>query len=68
MEKFLEIRLTKCRIFLTEQELTGLLSREPSLWAEALKRGKAISRTRAAAERQGKISPEKRGKRVERTS
>lgn len=56
MEKYLEIRLTKCRIFLTEQELTGLLSREPSLWAEALKRGKAISRARAAAEREPKIN------------
>ena len=59
MEKYLEIRLTKCRIFLTEQELTGLLSREPSLWAEALKRGKAFTRARTARERESKY----RGKR-----
>ena len=50
----IEIRLTKCRVFLTEQEIERLLKHEPELWQTALKRGKAITRARQRRERQRK--------------
>lgn len=46
MSRLVEIRLTKCTVFLTEQELRHLLSRDPQLYAEALRRGKFILRAR----------------------
>lgn len=49
--KLIEIRMTKHTLFLTERELAHLLSRDPELWAAAIKRGKAIKRRRAADER-----------------
>jgi len=50
---YVEIRTTKCRLFLTEAELQKLLARDPALWKKALKRGKAIKRARRAAAREG---------------
>jgi ribosomal protein L37AE/L43A len=47
----IEIKMTKCRLFLTEPELESLLARDPELWAAAIKRGKGILRARAAARR-----------------
>lgn len=44
--RLIEIRLTKCRLFLTEPELVSLLARDPELWKVAVKRGKAIIRAR----------------------
>ncbi|MCL6612476.1 MAG: hypothetical protein K6T66_13125 [Peptococcaceae bacterium] len=52
--KYIEIRLTKYRLFLTEAELTALLAQNPELWAEAVRRGKAITRARAALKRNSK--------------
>ena len=49
-----EIRLPKCRLFLTEQEVEHLLKRDPELWEAALKRGKAILRARQRNARQRK--------------
>jgi hypothetical protein len=46
MSRLIEIRLTKCRLYLTEQELIGLLARDHELWKAAIKRGKAIIRAR----------------------
>lgn len=46
MPRYLEIKLTKCTLFLTEQELVHLLSRDVDLWQEAIRRGKAILRAR----------------------
>lgn len=40
----LEIKLTKCLLLLTEQELQSLLRRDPELWRRALGRGKAAKR------------------------
>lgn len=51
MANMLEIRLPKCVIYLTEQELQSLLSRDPDLWREALRRGKAFTRSRQTRER-----------------
>lgn len=50
----IEIRLPKCRLFLTEEEVEHLLKHDPELWAVALKRGKAIMRARQRSERQRK--------------
>lgn len=54
---WLEIRLSKCRLYLTEAELRSLLAMDPELWAEAIRRGKGIQRSQTAAKRQAKISP-----------
>lgn len=42
--RLIEIRMTKHTLFFTERELAHLLSRDPELWAAAIKRGKAIKR------------------------
>jgi hypothetical protein len=46
MSRLIEIRLTRCRLFLTEPELISLLARDRMLWETAIKRGKAILRAR----------------------
>jgi len=48
---WIEIKMTKCVLVITEAELQKLLSRDPALWAEAIKRGKGTRRVRAARER-----------------
>lgn len=53
--KYVEIRLKRCRLFLTESELINLLARDPALWQEALRRGKAITRKEQANERNTKL-------------
>lgn len=47
----LEIKLPKCVLYLTEQELTGLLAKDPELWKTSLKRGKAFTRAGQTRER-----------------
>lgn len=47
-----EVRLPKCRLFFTQQEIESLLKRDPELWEAALRRGKAIMRARAREARQ----------------
>ena len=54
MSRYIEIQMTKTRIFLTETELNRLLAREPELWALSVKRGKGILRRRTAVKRQSK--------------
>lgn len=49
--RYIEIQVTKCRVFLTAEELRQLLQREPELFAESIRRGKAILRARKARER-----------------
>lgn len=51
MAGMLEIKMTKCTLYLTEPELQSLLSRDPDLWREALRRGKAFTRSRQTQER-----------------
>jgi hypothetical protein len=47
----IEVRLPKCRLFLTEEEVQRLLKHDPALWEAALKRGKMITRARRRRER-----------------
>lgn len=49
--KYIEIKLTKCRLFFTEPELQQLLKHEPELWQKAIRRGKGVLRAWAAARR-----------------
>jgi len=49
---YIEIKLPKCRLFLTEREMLRLLNQDPDLWMLALKRGKGITRARQARARQ----------------
>lgn len=49
--KFIEIKLTKCRLYLTESEIRHLLSRDIELYKEALMRGKAIKRAEDSRKR-----------------
>lgn len=43
-KRFIEIRLPKCVLYLTPEEIHGLLKHDQALWIEALKRGKAFTR------------------------
>ena len=39
MQKMIEVKLTKCTLYLTEQEINGLLAQDPVLWEAAIRRG-----------------------------
>ena len=52
---YIPIKLTKCILYLSEQEINNLLKHDMDLWATALRRGKAIPR----AEKQKKREQEK---------
>ncbi len=49
---YLIITLTKCKLYLTERELTTLLAMDPELWQQAIKRGKVIERSEKYKTRQ----------------
>lgn len=49
MDKLVEIKLTKCVLYLEESELIKLIP--PDLFIKALKTGKAIKRTQSFKER-----------------
>ncbi|HBQ29089.1 MAG TPA: hypothetical protein DD719_06860 [Desulfotomaculum sp.] len=57
--KLIEIHMTKCKLFLYEQELVTLLARDPNLWAIAIRRGKGIKRARSSQGRNIKIQKER---------
>jgi hypothetical protein len=50
MPRLIEIRMTKTTLYLTEPELVRLLSRDPEIWREAIRRGKYIQRARKRRE------------------
>jgi hypothetical protein len=55
MEKimnYIEIPLTKCKVFLTEKELVGLLSKDVELYKQSLLRGKAFLRGKKQQQRE----------------
>ncbi|MCL6448263.1 MAG: hypothetical protein K6U04_08950 [Armatimonadetes bacterium] len=54
-EQFITIKLTKCLLFLTEDEVLSLLRANPLIWERALRRGKFIRRAAKAREPKGKI-------------
>jgi hypothetical protein len=51
MDKIIELKLTKCELYLTEAEITSLLAHDTELWKLALKRGKWEKRCRATEAR-----------------
>lgn len=51
-ELYVEIKLPKCTVFLTPQEINGLLRNDPILWKESLRRGKYILRSRKQQQRE----------------
>ncbi len=50
----IEIKLPRYWIGLTVSEIEQLLKNKPDLWAEAIKRGKALARTEKEGYRRGK--------------
>jgi hypothetical protein len=52
---YIEIPLTKCKIFLTEKELVGLLSKDLELYKESLQRGKAFMRKEKQQQREAEF-------------
>lgn len=44
MVQYIEIQLPKCKIYLTHEEINGLLQKDLSLFKTALKRSKGIIR------------------------
>ncbi len=52
--KYIEVKLTKYRLFLTEPELVSLLAKDPKVWKQAIKRGKHILRWRKEQSRKPK--------------
>lgn len=52
---YIEIPLTKCKIFLTEKELVGLLQKDLELYRESLKRGKAVLRSMKQQQREEEL-------------
>ncbi|GAB6178972.1 hypothetical protein JCM14036_02910 [Desulfotomaculum defluvii] len=49
--KYIAIKVTKCVLYLTEQELTSLLAKDRELWTTAIKRGKAFTRAKESQQR-----------------
>lgn len=52
--EYIEIKLSRCRLYMTEAEITSLLAHDQKLWTEALRRGKVFTRARSVANRQVK--------------
>lgn len=58
---YTEINLSKCMVFLTEEEINKLLKSNPVLFKEGLKRGKYILRNRKQKQREHKKFYKKSG-------
>jgi len=52
MKKMIEIKLTKYTLYLTEQEINGLLANNTVLWEASIQRGKAFRRRQQTISRQ----------------
>lgn len=52
--RFIEIKMTKCTIFLTEVEFISLLAHDRDLWEKGLRRGKSFIRARNQKEKERK--------------
>lgn len=55
MTEFIEIKLPRCVVILTTEEVSNLLQRDPELFQVGLKRGKAFTRARAKESRSVKV-------------
>ena len=50
---YVEIKLNKCVVYLSKEEIMSLLQKDLSLFKTALKRGKGITRHQQQKEREG---------------
>jgi hypothetical protein len=53
--KFIEISISKCKLFLSEEEILYLLKKDMGLFKEGILRGKAIMRSDKQRERESKM-------------
>lgn len=53
-QRFFELKMSKTTVVLYESELISLLQRDPDLWAEGVRRGKAFLRARTARTQESK--------------
>lgn len=53
-DSLIEVKLPKCRVFLTPAEIGYLLRKDPDFFATVIGRSKGILRARAARERREK--------------
>lgn len=51
-DRLIEIKLPKCTVFLTKNEIQQLLKHDVDIWRESLKRGKYIKRGRQQRHRE----------------
>lgn len=56
-KQLIEIKMPKCTLFFTQQELQQLLARDRDLWVRAIKRGKHILRARKEKARAAREKP-----------
>lgn len=49
--KMIEVKMSKCSLFLTEEEIISLLAKNQALWIKAIGRGKAFLRNKTARKR-----------------
>jgi hypothetical protein len=61
---YVEVQLAKCLVVLTKDEFQKLLQKDPNLWEQALKRGKAIRRVLSTEGRPGKMPAKCRGEKI----
>ena len=61
---FIEIKLPKCVVYLTPDEIKGLLQKDTELYMTALKRGKGISRKRKQKSRERQKWQNERGSKI----
>lgn len=54
-QNMIEVRLPKCLVVLTPGEIEYMLRYHPTIWQEALMRGKQVRRARQTAQRGPKI-------------
>ncbi len=53
-KQLIEIKMPKCTLFFTQQELQQLLARDPALWARSGTRGKGVRRAEVMEAREAK--------------
>ncbi len=50
--KMIEVKMSKCSLFFTEEEIVSLLAKNKELWIKGIGRGKAFLRNKAARKRE----------------
>lgn len=52
--KMIEVKMSKCSLFLTEEEILSLLAKNQALWIKAIGRGKAFLRNKTTKKREAR--------------